>query len=216
MLLTMISPKTPRRSALGLCVLWQLMSEPMHVYRMQKLFEAQGKDRVVNVRARASLYQTIDRLERHGLVEVSQTTRSEGYPDRVVYAITDAGREAARQWLREMLSGTGGEYPEFIAALSIVFGLEPQEAKPELERRAEKLAAELAETEAVVTGSPAGLPRLFLLEEEYRQALLRAELAWLDGVIADLREGRLTWSEQWLHEIAVEFIPIKDEESEEK
>jgi hypothetical protein len=34
------------------------MNEPMHVYRMQKLFEAQGKDRVVNVRARASLYQT--------------------------------------------------------------------------------------------------------------------------------------------------------------
>ena len=92
------------------------MNEPMHVYRMQKLFEAQGKDRVVNVRARASLYQTIDRLQRHGLVEVSQTTRVEGYPDRVEYAITDAGREVARQWLREMLRGTEGEYPEFIAA----------------------------------------------------------------------------------------------------
>jgi hypothetical protein len=64
----------------------------------------------------ASLYQTIDRLQRHGLVEVSQTTRVEGYPDQVVYAITDAGREVARQWLREMLRGTGGEYPEFIAA----------------------------------------------------------------------------------------------------
>ena len=97
----------------------------MHVYRMQKLFEAQGKDRVVNVRARASLYQTIERLQRHGLVEVSQTTRVEGYPDRVEYAITDAGREVARQWLREMLRGTEGEYPEFIAALSILFGLEP-------------------------------------------------------------------------------------------
>ena len=64
--------------------------------------------------ARASLYQTIDRLQRHGLVEVSQTTRVEGYPDRVEYAITDAGREVARQWLREMLRGTEGEYPEFI------------------------------------------------------------------------------------------------------
>ena len=69
MLLTVTTPKTPRRSALALTVLWQLMNEPMHVYRMQKLFEAQGKDRVVNVRARASLYQTIERLQRHGLVE---------------------------------------------------------------------------------------------------------------------------------------------------
>ena len=187
MLLTIIQPKTPRRSALALTVLWQLMNEPMHVYRMQKLFEAQGKDRVVNVRARASLYQTIERLQRHGLVEVSQTTRVEGYPDRVEYAITDAGREVARQRLREMLRGTEGEYPEFIAALAILFGLEPQEARSD-ELRAEQLAAALAETESVLTGGPAGLPRLFLLEEEYRRALLRAQLAWLDGVIADLRE----------------------------
>jgi DNA-binding PadR family transcriptional regulator len=208
----MTRPRTPRRSALGLTVLWQLMSEPMHVYRMQKLFEAQGKDRVVNVQARASLYQTIDRLQRHGLVEVSQTTRVEGYPDRVVYAITAAGREVARQWLREMLSHTGGEYPEFIAALSILFGLEPREAQSELEQRADKLAAELAETESLLTGGPAGLPRLFLLEEEYRQALLGAELAWLAGVIADLRAGRLTWTEQWLHEIAARFTPINESE----
>lgn len=206
----MTASKTPRRSALGLTVLWQLMSEPMHVYRMQKLFEAQGKDRVVNVRARASLYQTIERLQRHGLVEVSQTTRLEGYPDRVVYAITDPGREVARRWLREMLRGTEGEYPEFIAAVSILFGLEPEQAQTELELRAEKLAAELAETESVLTGGPAGLPRLFLLEEEYRQVVLRAELAWVRGVVADLREGRLTWTEQWLQEIAAKFTLTND------
>src|SRR4029077_4348922 len=95
---------TARRSPLGLMVLWELVAEPMHVYRMQKLFEQQGKDRVVNVRARASLYQTLERLTRLGLVEVRETVRSAGYPDRTVYAITDAGREAAKQWLREMLS----------------------------------------------------------------------------------------------------------------
>jgi DNA-binding PadR family transcriptional regulator len=206
----MTQSKIPRRSALGLTVLWQLMNEPMHVYRMQKLFEAQGKDRVVNVRARASLYQTIERLQRHGLVEVSQTTRLEGYPDRVVYAITDTGRDVARQWLREMLHSTEGEYPEFIAAVSILFGLAPEEAQSELELRAEKLAAELADTEAVLTGSPAGLPRLFLLEEEYRQAVLQAELSWVQGVISDLRDGRLTWTERWLHEIAATFTPTND------
>ena len=48
----------------------------MHVYRMQKLFEQQGKDRVVNVRARASLYQALERLTRLGLVEVHETVRS--------------------------------------------------------------------------------------------------------------------------------------------
>ena len=48
------SPKTPPPSPLGLLVLWQLYEQPLHVYGMQKRFEAQGKDRVVNVRSRAS------------------------------------------------------------------------------------------------------------------------------------------------------------------
>src|SRR5512142_354777 len=69
----------PRRSPLGLVVLWLLFQEPMHVYRMQKLIEHQAKDRVVNVRSRASLYQTIDRLTRLGLVEVHETVRSENH-----------------------------------------------------------------------------------------------------------------------------------------
>ena len=195
----MPTPKPPRRSSLGLIVLWMLIGEPMHVYRMQKQLEAQGKDRVVNVRSRATLYQTIERLVRDGLVEVAHTERVEGYPDRVVYAVTEAGRETARTWLREMLRTTHNEYPDFIAAVSILFVLSPDEA------RAETLAAEHADSEAAVTGAPAGLPRLFLLEEECRKAVVDAELEWVQGVIDDLREGRLTWSEQWLREIAAEF-----------
>jgi len=43
--------------------------------------------------------------------------------------------------------------------------------------------------------------------------LLEAELAWLRGVIDDLREGRLTWSDQWLREVfAAIGLPQDDEE----
>ena len=204
--------KAARRSPLGLMVLWELVAEPMHVYRMQKVFEQQGKDRVVNVRARASLYQTLERLTRLGLVEVRETVRSAGYPDRTVYAITEAGREAAQQWLREMLSATTGEYPEFIAALSILFGLQPEDARAQLELRAGRLEAELADTETQLADNPQ-VPRLFMLEEEYRRAVLGAELAWLRDVIADLQAGRLTWSEEWLKEIFDAFHPHDDEEA---
>jgi hypothetical protein len=133
--------------------------------------------------------------------------RVEGYPDRILYAITDAGREVAREWLREMLRTVAGEYPEFIAAVSILFGLPPEDARAQLEERERRLVAELADTEAALAGPPAGLPRLFLLEEEYRKALLDAQLAWVRGVIADLRDGRLDWNEQWLREIAAAFLP---------
>jgi DNA-binding PadR family transcriptional regulator len=193
-------------------VLWQLFQEPMHVYRMQKLFEATGKDRVVNVRSRASLYQTLERLQRHGLVEVVETVRAEGYPDRVIYATTDAGREVAREWLRQMLHTTDNDYPEFLAALSLLFGLPPDEARAELELRVQRLSADLAETQAALAAIPPGLPRLFLLEEEYRIALLGAEVSFLSGVIEDLKAGRLTWSEEWLRQIATRFISVDEHE----
>jgi DNA-binding PadR family transcriptional regulator len=207
--------RSAQRSTLGLIVLWQLFEGPKHVYGIQKQLKQQGKDRVVNVRARASLYQTLERLTRLGLVEVQETVRREGYPDRIVYAITDAGRETAREWLREMLRTAGGEYPEFIAAVSILFGLTPDDASAQLEQRLESLAAELADTEAQLENNP-GLPRLFLLEEEYRRAVLQAELAWLRGVVADLKKGRLTWSEEWLREIADAFTPPDSSEEEPK
>jgi DNA-binding PadR family transcriptional regulator len=212
----MVKSNAPQRSALGLIVLTQLAAEPMHVYRMQKMFEAQGKDRVVNVRSRASLYQTIERLVRHGLVEVAETERVEGYPDRIIYRTTPAGRDAAREWLREMLRSGGDEYPEFIAALSIVFALAPDDARDALERRAERLASELADAEASVVCAPEGLPRLFLLEEEYRMTMLRAEVDWLRGVVDDLRGGRLTWSEEWLRDVAVNFLVERDNEAEDR
>jgi DNA-binding PadR family transcriptional regulator len=161
-----------------------------------------------------SLYQTIERLQRLGLVEVRQTVRSEGVPDRTVYAITETGREVAGDWLREMLRTTGTEFPDFIVAVSMLFGLDPDDARRQLEVRAEALAADLAETEAGIAGAPDGLPRLFMLEEEYRRTLLQAELAWIRGVIEDLREGRLTWSDEWLREIAAGFEPPEENQED--
>jgi DNA-binding PadR family transcriptional regulator len=203
---------SPQRSALGLIVLLNLLPRPTHVYRLQKLIEHTGKHRVVNVRSRASLYQTFERLVRHGLVEVARTVRTPGYPDRVEYAITERGREVAREWLREMLSTSRDEYPEFIAALSVMFALEPEEARVQLEQRERWVAEQLDAVEAELERAPAGLPRLFLLEEEYRRAMLEAELAWVRSVIADLREGRLHWNEEWLREMGARFLPDDERE----
>ena len=57
-----------KRSPLALAVLALLIEAPMHPYRMQQLIRSRGKDQVINVRQRGSLYQTIDRLEREELI----------------------------------------------------------------------------------------------------------------------------------------------------
>src|SRR6201993_3971562 len=135
---------TPRSSPLALTVLALLHYQPLHPYGIQRLIKQWGKDQVVNVEQRTSLYRTIERLLAAGLIAVRGTGRDPRYPERTVYEITDAGRQTARRWLEEMLAEPRQEYPEFPAALSHVLLLEPAELIEVLQCRAERLAATLA------------------------------------------------------------------------
>ena len=188
-----------RRSPLALAILALLVEEPMHPYRMQQLIKERAKDEVINVRLRASLYQTIERLLRDGLIAVQETTRSERRPERTVYRVTEAGRELAFAWLCDMLAMPAREFPEFPAAVSFMALLTPEQAVTHLETRTDALATELETSERRLKDS-AWLPRVVILEEEYRQAVRQAELAWVQGVIEDLRSGALTWSYEGLRE----------------
>ena len=186
-----------RSSPLALTVLGMLHTGPLHPYGIQRLIKHWGKDQVVNVSQRASLYRTIDRLHAAGLVTVAGTGRDQQYPERTVYAITDAGRAATRQWLEQMLAVPTREFPEFPAALSHVLMLTPQQTLPLLERREALLAAMHRELKAGMAAT-AGMPRVTGLEAEYVLATATAQLAWVRSVIDDLRAGRLTWTDQEL------------------
>jgi DNA-binding PadR family transcriptional regulator len=167
-----------------------LMEAPMHPYRMQQMIKERGQDQLVNVAARNSVYQTLDRLVRDGLARETGTAREAGRPERTVYEITDEGAAAMRRWLIAALPTPAREFPEFPAALAFLVVLAPSEARDLLEQRIEALTAKL---DAVRGQAPPGLPRIFLIEDEYRAALLTAEIAWLRGVVADLDSGALTW-----------------------
>jgi DNA-binding PadR family transcriptional regulator len=187
-----------RRSPLALAILALLYEAPMHPYRMQQLIKERGKDEVINVRQRASLYQTIDRLRRDGLIAVHGTTRVENRPERTVYELTEEGRETVLTWLRETLAMPAREFPAFPAAVAYLPLLTPEDALRQLEKRENALAEELTRLDGLLRDEAMGLPRLFLLESEYLRAVLDAELAWVRAIVADLRAGRLTWSEEWL------------------
>lgn len=195
-----------RPSSLGLIVLSMLYEEPMHAYRMQKLITQRGKDKVVNVRRRASIYQVLERLVRLDLIELRETVQTDSHPDRIMYAITRRGKETAKAWLGEMLTTVGNDFPDFPAAVSVLAMLTPKEAKVSFESRVLAVRKELKsiEVDKQVTGD---LPRLFLLEDEYRAALLEAELRWLQTTIKELAKGSLTWNEKWLRAVAAKFTP---------
>lgn len=192
-----------RSSPLALTVLGMLHTQPLHPYGIQRLIRQWGKDQVVNVGQRASLYRTIDRLQAAGLVTVRETERGQQYPERTVYEITDAGRTVTREWLAEMLAVPKPEFPEFPAALSHILMLTPQEALPLLERRETALTAIHQGLEAGLAAAKE-LPRVVMLESEYLLATAAAQLGWIRSVIEDLQEGKLSWSDEELRPLADE------------
>ena len=187
---------TPHRaSPLGVTVLALLHFQPLHPYGIQRLIKQWGKDQVVNVGQRASLYRTIERLLAADLIAVRETGRDQQYPERTVYEVTDEGRATMLVWLDEMLAAPKQEFPQFPAALSFVLMLAPNDALDVLERRAAALEQSLAEQEKGMADAQVyGLPRVTLLESEYLHTMTTAELQWIRAVLDDLRKGRLNWT----------------------
>lgn len=179
----------------------------MHPYEMQRLIKQRGKDQVINVGQRASLYKTIDRLRRDGLIAVRETAREAQRPERTVYEATGAGRTAARTWVREMLSGPRKEFPEFPAAIAYLPLLDPEDALAQLAARRSRLGGELARHDAELAAASQTVPRLFLLEGEYLRAVTATELDWVDALIDDMRTGRVTWTPEWLAQVAAGLNP---------
>jgi DNA-binding PadR family transcriptional regulator len=197
-----MTPPTPRRSTLAMVLLALLTEAPMHPYRMQQMIKERGQDQLVNVAQRNSVYQALDRLVRDGLARPGGTSRESGRPERTIYEITEDGSAALRRWLTEMLPTPAREFPEFPAALAFLPVLHPDQVHDLLAARVTACEDRLA---ALESAAPPGLPRLFLIEDEYRATMLRAELQWLRTVVADLESGALTWNEDMIRATLAQF-----------
>jgi DNA-binding PadR family transcriptional regulator len=186
-------PAPPRPSPSGLTVLALLSAGPLHPYGMQRLIKTWGKDQVVNIGQRANLYKTIRRLHEAGLIAVRNTERTQQYPERTVYELTDEGRRAGMRWLEDMLATPRKEYPAFPAALSFAMLLEPEQVTRILSQRLGAVYDRLAELDSQLQDEHHQLPRIGLIETEYQRAVTDAEARWLGSVIDDINSGRLSW-----------------------
>ena len=186
-----------RSSPLTLMVLVLLAETPMHPYEMQRVMQARGKDNVVRVQ-RGSLYPAVERLAAAGLIEPVETGREGRRPERTVYRITEDGRDTAEMWLTAMVREVRNEFPEFPAALSFLPLLSAPDARAELTARLVALGKGIAAIRSVTEdlNERFRLPRLFLIETEYQLTMLQAEYRWVESVVDDIAEGRLTWDDE--------------------
>jgi DNA-binding PadR family transcriptional regulator len=186
-----------RSNPLALAVLSCLWQRPMHPYEIATTLREQGKDGSIKINY-GSLYTVVESLLKKKLIEERETVREGRRPERTVYAITDAGKREHDDWLAELISRPTSEFTLFEAALSLIGGLPPDEVVRLLEQRRGLLYMQIKAGEsghqAALDG---GLPELFLIEWGYKNALGRAELAFVEDLITRIREHKLDGVDIW-------------------
>ena len=182
---------------LALAVLSCLTQQPMHPYELGRTLREHGDDRSIKFN-HGSLYMVIGQLAKAGFIAEQETSRAGQRPERTVYALTDAGRDELRDWLGELVEQPQHEYPAFVAALSVISALPPSQVLGLLRTRLGHLDEQRAEARGLIdTARADGVPGLFLIEEEYRLALLAAETAFTSQLIQRITDPATDWTGAW-------------------
>jgi DNA-binding PadR family transcriptional regulator len=202
-------PRQARSNPLALAVLVTLYERPMHPYEVAQTLRQRAKQESVRLNY-GSLYAVVEALEKRGLITARETVREGKRPERTIYEITDAGSREMIDWMTELLGAPAKEYPQFMAGLSFLAALAPDDALGALRTRADVLGFQLAALRGGMrAASEAGLPRLFGLESEYEEQQLAAELHFVNGLIKDIASGDLDGLAMWRSFHAEGAVPLE-------
>jgi DNA-binding PadR family transcriptional regulator len=189
--------RAARSNPLALGVLVCLYERPMHPYEIAQTLRSRAKQESVRLNY-GSLYGVVDSLERRHLIRAGETVREGRRPERTVYAITDSGARELTDWLSELLAAPVKEFPQFMAALSFLGALPPEEALEALRQRATALEIRLTHVRGErKVAADLGVSRLFRLEGEYEERLLVAELNFVGELIEDIDNGSIDGLDAW-------------------
>lgn len=180
---------------MALAVLATVVQRPMHRYEMASVMRARGKDRDMDIKW-GSLYTVVQNLEKNGYLESVGVTRQGARPERTVYQITDAGRDELVAWTRELIAEPAAEHTRFIAGLSVLAVLGPQDVIELLGRRVDRLT-ETTDALRRQLEQASDVPRLFLIEDEYRIAMTRAEIDWTRSLLDEVSAGTFPHLDAW-------------------
>lgn len=181
-----------RLTPLGVMVLALLREGDMHPYEMMRLMRQRRDERLVTI-TNGTLYHTVGRLERAGLLAEVGVDREGNRPERTTYTLTAEGSDAVEEWVRRELPRVDRP-AEFRIALAEAHNLERTEVTDLLRRRRRALTDDLSNLSEGHAGAQGrGVPEQFLLEVHRTEVLLRTDLAWLDALIERLDAHAFPW-----------------------
>jgi DNA-binding PadR family transcriptional regulator len=180
---------------LGIAVLELLHEKPMHPYEMAQLMRERYVNTRVNVKA-GSLYHTVERLHRDGLIEIVDTQRDGRRPERTVYGMTQTGLDDFNQRGRELLGDLVEEFPAYLSGLAVIDELGKETSLIELDHRLTRLRAAVAADQAVLQRlAEDETPPIYWLDWRYKCDHRKFELEWTERLLDDLRSGRIPFQD---------------------
>lgn len=183
---------TDRLTPMAVMILALLREGDMHPYEMVRLMRARRDERLLSI-TNGTLYHTVGRLQRAGLIDEVGSDRDGNRPERTTYSLTDAGRDALITWLRRELSIIDRP-TEFRIALAEAHNLESADVIEALRlRRAALDEGHVSHRDGLVSARRTGVPEQVLVEFERQEVLLDAELRWIDSLIDRLEAEEFPW-----------------------
>jgi len=153
-----------------------LLAGPTHGYELHATLEAElGSSWATRP---AQVYLTLGRMQRDNLL-TSERIRQETRPDRQRLTLTEAGREAAEEWLWR------GSADELVVRLAVARLVVPHQMSSLLDAMIDERTAALHRLRAARAGDAGGF------RQEARDAeirLVESQLRWLEGLRPHLDE----------------------------
>ncbi|KQR39605.1 transcriptional regulator [Microbacterium sp. Leaf159] len=177
---------------MGVMALALLREGDMHPYEMVRLMRSRRDERLLTI-TNGTLYHTVGRLQREGLIDEVGIDREGNRPERTTYTLTDAGTDALVDWLRRELSVIDRP-AEFRIALAEAHNLERADVIECLRTRRGALEdGHVMHRDGLVGARAKAVPEQVLVEFERQEVLLEAELRWLDSLLTRLDAEEFPW-----------------------
>jgi DNA-binding PadR family transcriptional regulator len=160
-------------------VLGLLLSGPKTGYQLHRIVVAHGE--LFTDLKKGNLYYLLERLAQAGALEVTAEGGARGpRRERLIYALTDAGRRRFDELLREVIRSYDLPHTGVEVGMMFLPRLDPHEATHLLEERRRAVLARRALIEPEASAAERLHERL---AEDHLLSLMDAELAWIDRTL---------------------------------
>jgi DNA-binding PadR family transcriptional regulator len=167
-------------------ILSLVAEEPRHGYQIEQVIEQRGMRQWTQV-GFSSIYYLLRKLERKGLLDIRAERQDGQGPARKVYGLTKQGDRIFEQAIKIALSKPQPCYPPILLGLAALPRLDRQSVIEALER----YRAELIDQCQGMRHSKSNQPNLPYFVEamfDYSEALMEAELHWLENFIQQVEQ----------------------------